>query len=216
MKKTDTKRLTVLAMLCALAYIIVAFVRIPAVMFLKYEPKDVVITIGGFLYGPLAALAISVVVSFIEMLTISDTGWIGFVMNVLSTAAFACTASFIYKKMRSLTGAQIGLIVGALLMTAVMIAWNYVLTPLYMGTPRSDVAAMLIPVFLPFNLVKGALNASITALLYRPLVQTLRQAKLLPQSHAQQPPTKLHRIIFYGISFLCLAVGIAAILWLNR
>ena len=62
---------------------------------LSYEPKDVVIAIGGFLYGPLAALGISLVVSFIEMLTISSTGWIGFVMNFLSSAAFAGTAALL-------------------------------------------------------------------------------------------------------------------------
>ena len=52
MKHEQTKKLTVLAMLCAVAYVIVALVRIPVVMFLKYEPKDVIIAFGGFLYGP--------------------------------------------------------------------------------------------------------------------------------------------------------------------
>ena len=43
-----TKKLTMVAMLCAVAYVVVVVVRIPVVLFLKYEPKDVVITIGGF------------------------------------------------------------------------------------------------------------------------------------------------------------------------
>ena len=89
MKHEQVKKLTVLAMLCAVAYVIVALVRIPVVMFLKYEPKDVIIAFGGFLYGPLAALIVTTVVSFIEMLTVSTTGWIGLIMNILSTAAFA-------------------------------------------------------------------------------------------------------------------------------
>jgi riboflavin transporter FmnP len=70
----------------------VALVRIPVVLFLKYEPKDVVITIGGFLLGPMASLIISALVSLIEMFTISDTGPIGCLMNLLSTCSFACTA----------------------------------------------------------------------------------------------------------------------------
>ena len=46
---------------------------------------------------------------------------------------------------------------GALLMTVLMLLWNYIITPLYMHTARADVAAMLVPVFLPFNLLKGVL-----------------------------------------------------------
>lgn len=46
-----TKKLTTLAMLCALSYIAVAVFRIPVVLFLKYDPKDVIIAIGGFIYG---------------------------------------------------------------------------------------------------------------------------------------------------------------------
>ena len=56
-----TKKLTTLAMLCALAYVAVAVFRIPVVLFLKYDPKDVIIAIGGFIYGPLPAFVISLV-----------------------------------------------------------------------------------------------------------------------------------------------------------
>ncbi len=215
MKSSNVKKLAVMSMLCALAYIIVAFVRIPAVMFLKYEPKDVVITIGGFLYGPLASLTMSIVVSFIEMITISDTGWIGFVMNVLSTAAFACTAAYLYKRKHTLSGAVIGLIVGSLLMTVVMVAWNYLLTPIYMATPRSEVATMLLPVFVPFNLIKGILNAAITALLFRPLVQTLRKANLFPQSKSQKKTDTKQKVWFYILAAVALLIGIAWIIWKN-
>lgn len=182
MKHEQTRKLTVTAMLAALAFVAVALLRFPVVLFLSYEPKDVIIAFGGFLYGPLTALAISVVVSLAEMLTISSTGWIGFVMNVLSSAAFACTAALVYKKKHTLTGAAVGLVLGTLAMTALMLLWNYVLTPLYMGTPRADLAAMLVPVFLPFNLFKGGLNSAIAIYLYRPTVQGLRRVNLFPQS----------------------------------
>ena len=95
MKHEQVKKLTVLAMLCAVAFVMVALVRIPAVLFLNYEPKDVIIAFGGFLYGPVAALIISAVVSFLEFLTISSTGWIGMIMNFLSSAAFAGIAALV-------------------------------------------------------------------------------------------------------------------------
>ena len=209
MKHEQTKKLTVLAMLCAVAFAAVALVRIPVVLFLKYEPKDVIVAFGGFLFGPLAALAVSVVVSFIEMMTISDTGWIGLVMNVISTAAFACTAALVYRKKHTLGGAVVGLVLGTLLMTAVMLLWNYILTPLYMNAARADVAAMLIPVFLPFNLIKGALNTAITILLYRPLVLGLRRAGLFPQSSSPKKPAMRSKLLVW----LCAgAVLIACVL----
>lgn len=177
-----TRKLTMLGMLGALAFLAVALIRIPVVQFLKYEPKDVVITIGGFIFGSLEAALLSVVVSLVEMVTISDTGIIGCVMNILSTCAFACTASLIYKRNHTLKGAVIGLAVGCALTTAVMILWNYLITPLYMGLPRESVAAMLVPVFLPFNLLKGVLNGGVTLLVYKPLVNALRRAGLLESS----------------------------------
>lgn len=191
MLHNQTKKLTVLAMLCAVAFAMVALVRIPVVLFLKYEPKDVIIAFGGFLYGPLAALIVSTVVSLLEMLTISTTGWIGMIMNLLSSAAFACSAALIYRKRHTLSGAVIGLLVGSVMMTAVMLLWNYALTPLYMNESRADIAALLVPVFLPFNLLKSGLNSAITILLYRPLVQGLRRANLFPKSTA--PKTAAHK-----------------------
>ena len=45
-----TKKLTAIGMLCALAYAAVMVGRIPIVLFLKYDPKDVVIVIGGLIF----------------------------------------------------------------------------------------------------------------------------------------------------------------------
>ena len=179
MKKYSVKKLVLLAMLAAVAYIIVALVRIPVVLFLKYEPKDVVITIGGFLLGPMASFIISAVVSLIEMVTVSETGPIGCLMNLLSTCSFACTAAFIYKKQHSLKGAVIGLVAGSLFMTGIMLLWNWLITPLYMGVERSAVEAMLLPAFLPFNLLKAGLNTALTLCLYKPLATALRRTGLI-------------------------------------
>lgn len=174
--KMQTKKLTTIAMLCALAYVVMVICRIPIVLFLKYEPKDIIITIGGFIYGPMAAFAISAIVSVIEMLTVSDTGVLGLIMNVVATCSFACTASIIYKRNHTLKGAVVGLLVGGLLMTSVMLLWNYFIAPIYMGQPREAIVKLLLPAFLPFNLLKATLNATITLLIYKPVVTSLRRA----------------------------------------
>lgn len=174
------KKMVLMALLAAIAYMIVALVRIPVVMFLSYEPKDVVVTISGFLLGPLASFIISLIVSLVEMVTISDTGIIGCVMNLISTCSFACVASLIYKKQHSLKGAILGLLAGTVSMIIVMLLWNWLITPMYMGVPREAVKDMLLPVFLPFNALKAGLNSALVLGLYKPLTVSLRKAKLLP------------------------------------
>lgn len=192
-KRFTTKELTTLAMITAIAYVLVCSVRIPVVLFLKYEPKDVIITIGGFLMGPSAVLISSSVVALIEMVTISDTGIIGCIMNFLSTCSYACMASLVYKKNHTMKGAIVGLASGTVFMTIVMLLWNYLITPLYMGVSREDVAGLLIPAFLPFNLLKAGLNSSMTLLLYKPLVTGLRKAGLLLPSSASSGGTGTKR-----------------------
>jgi riboflavin transporter FmnP len=184
---TNTKKIVTLAMLSAIAYVVMAVGRIPiipTVEFLKYDPKDIIIAIGGLVFGPLSAFLMSVVVSFVEMVTVSESGIIGLIMNVISTCAFACTAAFIYKHKRTLSGAVIGLIAGSLAMTGIMLLWNYIITPIYMGVPRETVANMLMPIFLPFNLLKSGLNAALTMLLYKPLVKVFRKSNLIPEPEA--------------------------------
>ena len=190
--KNKTHRLILMAMFAALAYIVMAVGRIPisTVDFLKYDPKDVILVISGFILGPMPALLVTFVVSAIEMLTVSSTGIIGLIMNVLSSAGFACTATFVYKKRHSLRGAAVGLMLGALVMTALMLLWNYFITPYYMGMPREAVAAMLVPVFLPFNLIKSALNAAIAMLIYKPVSRALRRAGLVEANGGRAPEKK--------------------------
>ena len=208
MKKITVKQLVLLAMLSAMAYVIVSVVRIPVILFLKYEPKDVIITIGGFLLGPMAAFITSFVVSLLEMVTVSDTGPIGCLMNLISTCAFACTAAVIYKRKHTLRGAVMGLAAGWIFMVAVMLLWNWLITPLYMGADRATVEAMLLPVFLPFNLLKGGLNSAIVLLLYKPLVTALRKTGLVEMSSGKKGSSK------HGIYLLSAALLITCIVLL--
>ena len=138
--------------------------------------------------GPAAAAAVSLVVAFIEMITISTTGPWGFLMNFLATASFCCTACFIYKKHHTMKGAVLGLATGVVVLVVVMLLWNYLITPIYQGYPRELIAKMLLPVFLPFNAVKGGMNLAATLLLYKPVVTALRRAKLIPESEHAAPP----------------------------
>ena len=176
---SKAKKVALTGMLCALAFALVVAIRIPVVLFLKYEAKDIVIAMGGFIFGPLTAFIISIIVSFMEMITISTEGYVGFFMNIISTCSFVCTASYIYKKKHSIYGAIVGLVVGVILATSSMLLFNYIVMPWYKNLPREAVAQMLLPTFLPFNLAKHSINAGIILLIYKPIVIGLRKAHLL-------------------------------------
>ncbi len=189
-QKNSIQKIAGYGMFCALAYVavlLVHFLPIPKVAgFLSYDPKDAVVVIAGFLFGPAATLVISLITALLEMVTISTTGPWGFLMNFLSTAAFAFPAALVYKKMRSYQGALAGLCAGVAAQVAAMILWNYLFTPIYMKVPREVVVTMLLPVFLPFNLIKGGINAGLTLTLYKPFVTALRRAKLIPGSETEK------------------------------
>ena len=215
--RMDAKMIATVAMLCAIAFVakLISNVFPMVAGFLSFDLKDVIIAIGGFVLGPLAGALIAVIVSFIEMLTISSTGPIGFIMNILSSCSFVCVAAVIYRKDRSMKGAVTGLIAGVLCMTAVMLLWNWLVTPLYMKVPRETVAGMLLPVFMPFNLVKGGINATLSMLLYKPVVTALRKASLVPQSSAGKRTAKWGALIvtvILLITFVLLGLVLAGVI----
>lgn len=203
-----TKKLTTIGMLCALAYIAVLVGRIPVILFLKYDPKDVIIVIGGFLFGPSVSLAVTLIVSVAQMFTISGTGILGCVMNVVSSCSFACTAALVYQKRHRLSGAVLGLLSGLICQVAVMMLWNYLIAPIYMGYPREAVAALLLPAFLPFNLIKGGLNAAITLLLYKPTVTILRRSNLIESGKSGK--MRVH----IGVIAVAVILLITCVLWI--
>ena len=153
-------------------------------------------------------LLTSTVVSFIEMITVSTTGPWGLLMNIISTCSFLCPAAYFYKKNRTFQSAVLGLVIGGVFMTATMMLWNYLVTPIYQGVPRPAVAKMLLPVFLPFNLTKGLMNGALTMLLYKPVVVALRKARLVPESTGSEHVSKGRTIT---ISVVALFLTITAV-----
>jgi len=176
----------------------------PSAEFLIYDPKDIIIAIGGFIIGPLGVVAMAVVVSFVEMFTVSADGVVGFVMNVLSSCSFALPAAIVYKKVRTLKGALIGLVAGWLFVTAVMVMWNFIITPVYRGFPREVIVPMLSRIFLPFNLIKYGLSAAMTMLIYKPLSIALTKVKLISKPESEETGAKGNLIIGTVLA-VCLA-----------
>lgn len=169
-----TRMLTTLSVLTALSIVLMLFVRFPifpSAAYLEYEPMDIPILIAGFAYGPLAGLLVTLVSCLIQGLTVSSAvgGWVGILMHFIASGTFVTVASLIYRRKHSLLGAIIGLIVGALSMAAIMVPANLIITPAFYGTPIEVVKPMLLPIIIPFNLIKAGINAAVTFAIYKPL-----------------------------------------------
>ena len=208
----SVRQIVCMAMLCAVAYVVMyisktIFAPLTVAGLLTFDLKDVIIAIG--LFGPVSAFVISAVVSLIEMVTVSETGPIGLLMNVLSTIAFVCPAAFLYHRRRSLSSAVVGLILGGVSMTVVMLLWNYLITPLYMNVPRDVVVTMLPTVFLPFNVVKAIMNGALTMVIYKPVSNALRRARLVPAPVAESLTVKKSKA---GVTILAVVVLATALL----
>jgi len=162
-----------MSMLAAMSIILVMLVHfpiIPAAPFLEYDPADIPILIGAFLFGPWAGLMLTVVVSVIQGLTVSAAGGvIGIFMHIFATGIVSVVAGLIYKRNRTMKGAIVALFFGALAWIVSMVVWNIILTPIYMGVDRSLVLGMIVPAILPFNAIKAGMNCVITFLIYKPL-----------------------------------------------
>lgn len=214
MKKTKTAYLTLAALFSALAYLTVFVFRIPfipAVGWLKFEAKDCVIALESLILGPSYGVMTSLIVSLLEMVTISDTGPIGALMNFLSTCSFVLPVGLMYKYKKSAKTAVIGLCFSVVLTTALMLMWNYFITPLYLDTPRELIVPLLLPGFLPFNLIKCTINACLTYILYKPLITVLRKSRMLPESSHKTPSTKGAVAVYIICSIVVLAAIVGAI-----
>ena len=126
------------------------------------------------MFGPVGGLIITAVACVLQGVTVSSaSGIIGILMHFFATGSFVLVAGNIYKKNRTRKGAVIALVAGALTMTITMVLWNIVMTPIFMGTPREAVLAMILPVILPFNLIKAGANAVITFFVYKSVSKVL-------------------------------------------
>ncbi|MBQ9749313.1 MAG: ECF transporter S component [Clostridia bacterium] len=176
------KNLCMAALFCALA-IASTYIMHIKVMFLTFDAKDAVITIAGLLFGPIYSIAISLVVSLVEFITIGDAGFWGFLMDFLSTAIYSTVCALIYKYKKNIKGAAIGLVSSIFAMTAFMLLFNLFIVPIYTPNFTTAAVAKMVPtLFLPFNLTKATLNAAIVLILYKPVSTALKAAKVLPSS----------------------------------
>ena len=168
--KVSVKKITTLSVMSALSIVLMILIRIPfpPAPFLEYDPADIPILISTFLFGPWWGLIMTAAVSVIQGVTVSSSsGIIGIVMHFAATGGFVAVAGLIYTRGKNIKRAIIALAAGTLVQTALMVVMNLIFTPLFMNTPAEAVIEMLIPVIIPFNLLKAGVNAILTFVVYK-------------------------------------------------
>lgn len=185
MKTTvKTRRVTVTAMFAALATILMFFeVPVPFMPpFLKLDPSAVPILIGGFILGPVAGMAMVFIKAFVHFFS-STTGGVGELADFIITSSFVITASIIYRRHHTKTGAVLACVGGTAALAAVgVLANKFLLLPFYstvmpieaifkacaaVNPLITDTNTYLIYGVLPFNLIKGVVVSLLTFPVYK-------------------------------------------------
>ena len=169
----STRRIAVYALFVALSMAVsfIEFPLIPGVPWLKYDPSGIVCLVAGFAYGPAAAVLVSVL-GFVPHVFADP--W-GSLMAIAVALAMSVPAALIYRRTRTRRGALIGIITGAVVALVVAIIGNLLVTPIYADMTVEQVAAMIVPALLPFNLAKLAVHGVVTFLIYKPISNLLNR-----------------------------------------
>lgn len=175
--KWGTRQLVTMALLCAIGVLLsfIEFPLIPGVTWLKYDASAMPAMVCGFAFGAGGSLAVGIAGAIIHGLLMADFS--GAVMNILVVIGFVVPAALIYQHGRTLPRAIAGLVASVVCAVIMAIVGNLVVTPAYLGVPMDAVVAMILPILVPFNLIKGVINAVLTLAVYKSISNLITPRK---------------------------------------
>ena len=169
----DVRELVTLAIFCAMGMAL-SFIQIPIfppAPWLQYDPSGIVTLTAALMFGPGAGVVVQII-SWLPKLIMSPLGTL---LTLVAMTGMVLVVGLIYKKMHSIQGAVVSLVVGAVVFIVLAIAMNFVITPLYTGASIEAVMAMVLPILIPFNLIKCAINVAVTLLVYKPVSNLIKK-----------------------------------------
>lgn len=194
---TSTVRvLTGTAMLGAVAAVLM-YLEFPIPImpaFVKLDVSELPALIASFAYGPVSGILVCLIKNLIKLPSTS-TAAVGELFNFVMGALFVGVAGLIYKRNKTRKGAIVGALLGALVMAVVSVPYNYfIVYPAYVvmyhlpldaiigmyqaiNPNVNGLLACLLVFNLPFTFVKGALDAVLCFLVYKPLSPILHGRK---------------------------------------
>ena len=170
-RERSPKQVAAIVLLILMAMVL-SFVELPVVPgaeWLKYDPSGIVSLLATLLYGSWIGVGIAVA-SWIPHLV---TDPLGAFMNIMATVSLIVTVGTVYRRNPSMLHAVLGCAAGVVVSSAVSICLNFVVTPLYMGAAYEEVAALVLPALLPFNVFKALANSVVAIASYRKLASLL-------------------------------------------
>lgn len=187
--------LTLVGILSALSYVLY-LVRIPVILFLEINFSEIVLFIGGFSLGPLAAFTIGIF-RFLFSLVFTTTGGIGELADLIYSMALVMPGAILYQQSRTKQTATLGFALGMglhLLVTSLLNA--LIITDLYLNlflntTPEAFLGyvQMVLPqvqnpywslvlwMYLPFNIFKNIIIIAMTLFTYKRVHQFIKKFK---------------------------------------
>lgn len=157
-----TKKLVFVSILTALSIILsitIYFPILPQAPYLLYDPGDIPLLLISTQIGILEGLLSTIIVAILMAIITGQGGPIGAFMHLLASGTLITVAGLAYKKNKNLI---LSLIFGTLSMAGVMAIANIIVTPIYLGVPRSTIYPLILPVIIPFNIIKAGINSAIT------------------------------------------------------
>ena len=162
--------------------------------FVKLDVWELPALIASFAYGPVSGILVCLIKILIKLPSTS-TAAVGELFNFVMGALFVGVAGLIYKRNKTRKGAIVGALLGALVMAVVSVPYNYfIVYPAYVvmyhlpldaiigmyqaiNPNVNGLLACLLVFNLPFTFVKGALDAVLCFLVYKPLSPILHGRK---------------------------------------
>ena len=162
--------------------------------FVKLDVSELPALIASFAYGPVSGILVCLIKNLIKLPSTS-TAAVGELFNFVMGALFVGVAGLIYKRNKPRKGAIVGALLGALVMAVVSVPYNYfIVYPAYVvmyhlpldaiigmyqaiNPNVNGLLACLLVFNLPFTFVKGALDAVLCFLVYKPLSPILHGRK---------------------------------------
>lgn len=169
--KWDAKRVAICALFTAAA-IATSYISIPifpAAPFLKYDPSGIICLLAVLLYGP----ATGAVVVTLPWVIRAFTNPAGALMSFVIGLGGILVAGALYKKIGQSKGLVIALVTSAIVSIILAIIMNLIVTPIFSGVPVDSVLGMIVPILLPFNIMKFAINSVVAGVAFLPLKKVL-------------------------------------------
>ena len=200
----------------ALAAVVSFLTSFLKISFLSIDLGDIIIVLSSYVYGPVSGIAVSLISALCSFLY-SGTGFWGFLMDFISSAVFSFVAAFVYYRKKNFKFAIVGIYAAVVAVVIVMIPLNILIVPLFSkGITSKDVIPLIPTLLLPFNLFKACLNGGAVLMLYKPVVNALRKARLIssgarPHKEAESKfkQSNTSRALIIGlVTILLSAVGL--------